>query len=214
VSAAASDTAGDAVARLRDVTLRAGRGLLVERLGLVVAAGSVHALVGRNGAGKSTLLRALLGDAPHEGTIERVDPVGYVPQRFAPDPTVALTVGELLALTRQRRALLLGRAPSRARVRAALELVDLVALEERPLAELSGGELRRVLIAHAFEPRPPLLLLDEPTEGLDRAAQLRFEELLRAARAGGAGILLVSHDRELVARVADAVTDLDAERAA
>ncbi len=209
-----SDAPVKEVARLRDVTLRAGRGLLVERLGLAVAAGSVHALVGRNGAGKSTLIRALLGDVAFDGSIERADPVGYVPQRFAPDPTVALTVGELLALTRQKRALLLGRAPSRARVRAALELVGLAALEERPLAELSGGELRRVLIAHAFEPRPPLLLLDEPTEGLDRAARGRFEELLASARAGGAGVLLVSHDRDLVARVADAVTDLDAERSA
>ncbi|MBL8841283.1 MAG: ATP-binding cassette domain-containing protein [Planctomycetes bacterium] len=177
-------------------------------LDLAVAAGSLHALVGGNGTGKSSFLRAVCGELPFRGTIERCEQFGVVPQHFAPDPTLALTVGEFLALSRQRRPLLFGRGASRARVVRALALVDLAALEERPLAELSGGELRRLLLAHACEPEPPLLLLDEPTEGLDAAARERCAELLQAARARGAGVLLVSHDRELVARVADAVTEL------
>ncbi len=177
-------------------------------LDLDVAAGTIHALIGPNGAGKSTFLRALCGEIDFTGTLQRSASFGFVPQHFTPDPTLALTVGEFLALSRQRRPLLLGRGPSRARVAEALALVDLAALEQRPLAQLSGGELRRVLLAHACEPRPALLLLDEPTEGLDAAARARCEELLRAARARGAGVLLVSHDREVVARLADEVTEL------
>ena len=198
------------VARARGVTLRARGVNLIERLDLAVAAGTIHALVGRNGSGKSTLLRAFLGETDFTGELGCIDPIGYVPQQFEPDATVALTVGEFLALTRQRSPLFLGRSASRARVARALDRVGLRHLEQRPLCELSGGERRRVLLGHAFEPEPPLLLLDEPTEGLDAAARERFVELLRAARAAGSGALLVTHDRALVAACADEVTDLDA----
>jgi ABC-type Mn2+/Zn2+ transport system ATPase subunit len=134
-----------------------------------------------------------------------------VPQSFVPDRTLALTVGELLAAARQRLPVALATtAAARARVAGALRLVGLDGFERRLLCELSGGELRRVLIGHAFEPRPALLLLDEPTEGLDAESAARFVDLLREARAAGAAALLVTHDRALVERVADDVTPMAA----
>lgn len=198
---------------LRGVRAGAGRdardGAVVT---LSIPPGRVHALVGRNGSGKTTLLRAILGEVEFAGSIRRRGgALGYVPQSFAPDRTLALTVGELLAAARQRLPVALATtAAARARVAGALRLVGLDGFERRLLCELSGGELRRVLIGHAFEPRPALLLLDEPTEGLDEESAARFLELLRDARATGAAALLVTHDSALVERIADDVTPMAA----
>ncbi len=91
-----------------------------------------------------------------------------------------------------------------------LDRVGLSGLEQRPLAVLSGGELRRVLLAHALEPEPELLLLDEPTAGLDETAVGILDEILLAARrTGHTTVLMVSHDLEQIRRVADRVTVLD-----
>src|SRR5262249_22707070 len=91
-----------------------------------------------------------------------------------------------------------------------LALVGLAGLERRPLAVLSGGELRRVLLAHAMDPEPELLILDEPTSGLDEAAAQWLEETLTTIkRSGRTTILMVSHDLDQVRRIADRVTVLD-----
>jgi zinc transport system ATP-binding protein len=91
-----------------------------------------------------------------------------------------------------------------------LARVGLSGLERRPLAVLSGGELRRVLLAHALDPEPELLILDEPTAGLDDTAVAILDEILLASkRSGKTTVLMVSHDLEQVRRVADWVTVLD-----
>jgi zinc transport system ATP-binding protein len=101
-------------------------------------------------------------------------------------------------------------APTRRAVAQLLDRVGLPGLEHRPLAVLSGGELRRVLLAHALDPTPELLLLDEPTAGLDEAAVGILDEILLAAkRTGQTTVLMVSHDLEQIRRVADRVTVLD-----
>ena len=203
-------TAGLPVLRARDVTLRGGAAAFAHGFDLTVVGGSIHALLGANGAGKSTFLAAVLGAAPFAGSIERCDAVAFVPQHFVPDATLALTVAEFLALTRQGRPVVLGTAPAAARIARVLELAELGGLGDRPLHALSGGELRRLLLGHALELATPLLLLDEPTEGLDAAARARLTEQLLAARRRGAGVLLVTHDRPFAAALADATTDLDA----
>src|ERR1700674_216322 len=171
-------TGGDAGAPLLEVSdlwvRRGGEGLL-ERVSVTVARGSLHVLVGPNGAGKSTLLAAILGQIAFAGRIVahwRGDGrVGLLPQTFAVDRTLPVTVADFLALTRQRRPVCLGLAPkTRQRVSEVLANVGLRGLERRPLAALSGGELRRVLLAHALDPVPELLILDEPTSGLDQSA--------------------------------------------
>ena len=204
-----------ALVEIDRVTIRRGREALLSDVSLSVARGSLHVLVGPNGAGKSTLVSAVLGQVAFEGHIainwSGSGAIGFVPQTFAVDPTLPVTVLDFLALTRQRRPVCLGvSAATRRRVAALLDLVGLPGLEPRPLAVLSGGELRRVLLAHALDPEPELLLLDEPTAGLDEAAVRMLDETLQALkRTGRTTIMMVSHDLEQVRRRADWVTVLD-----
>src|SRR5262249_43749282 len=136
--------------------------------------------------------------------------IGLVPQRFAIDPTLPLTAGEFLALSRQRWPLCLGiTATMRACVERLLADAGLDAFASQPLGRLSGGEMQRLLLTNAIDPLPELLLLDEPATGLDESAVRRFEDRLLAARASGVTTLMVSHDPAQVRRVADRVVELD-----
>jgi zinc transport system ATP-binding protein len=200
---------------IEGLAVRRHREALLDDVTFRVLRGSLHVLMGPNGAGKSTLISAVLGQIPFDGRIvinwTGAGAIGYVPQGFAVDPTLPVTVGDFLALTRQRRPVCLGLSrATRATVATLLARVGLPGLESRPLAVLSGGELRRVLLAHALDPEPELLILDEPTAGLDEAAVQRLDDILLAAKAAGrTTILMVSHDLEQVRRVADRITVLD-----
>jgi zinc transport system ATP-binding protein len=200
---------------VRDLTVRRGRTLLLDRVSLGLAPASITVLVGPNGAGKSTLVAAILGEIEFAGRIRlhwRNDGrVGYVPQRFAVDPTLPLTAGEFLALSRQRRPVCFGVSrATRARVDALLVAAGLAGMATRSLGSLSGGELQRLLLAHAMDPMPELLVLDEPATGLDDGAVRQLEARLLAARAAsGVTVLMVSHDLGHVRRVADLVVVLD-----
>jgi zinc transport system ATP-binding protein len=204
-----------ALLEIDGLVVRRHREALLDDVGLRVRRGGIHVLMGPNGAGKSTLLSAILGQIPFEGRIAMnwtgAGTIGYVPQSFAVDPTLPVTVADFLALTRQRRPVCLGLTrAARLTVARLLERVGLAGLERRPLAVLSGGELRRVLLAHALDPEPELLMLDEPTAGLDESAvQILDGILLAAKRTGHTTVLMVSHDLEQVRRVADRVTVLD-----
>jgi zinc transport system ATP-binding protein len=207
-------TAREPLLEVRGLSVRRGGEALLERVDLTVERGTLHALVGPNGAGKSTLLAAILGQTAFAGRIAahwRGDGrIGLVPQSFAVDRTLPVTVTDFLALTRQRRPVCLGIAAATGRrVAALLARVGLAGAELKPLSVLSGGELRRVLLAHALDPLPELLLLDEPASGLDEEAAQRFERLLVAAcRDDGVTVLMVSHDLAQVRRIADRVTIL------
>jgi zinc transport system ATP-binding protein len=199
---------------VRGLSVRAGREILLDRVDLAVRRGAIHVVVGPNGAGKSTLLAALLGRIAFEGTIiahfTGAGRIGYLPQSFAVDRTLPVTVADFLALSRQRRPVCFGIEPgARRRIAELLARVDLAGLETRMLSVLSGGELRRVLLANAMDPVPELLLLDEPAAGLDEAAGERLEEIVRGLRdEGKVTVLLVSHDLDQVRRLADRVTVL------
>ena len=200
---------------LHNVTIARGRDTILSGVSLEVARGSIHVIVGPNGAGKSTLLSAALGQIQFDGRItarwERGGTIGYVPQTFSVDKTLPVTVADFLALTRQRRPICLGvAAATRRAVRALLDGVGLPDFSDRPLSVLSGGELRRVLLAHALDPMPELLILDEPAAGLDAAANKWLEQKLVAVRdRDGVTVLMVSHDIEQTRRIADRVTLLD-----
>src|SRR5471032_2058076 len=209
--------AGQATALLEidGLAVRRHNEALLDDVNLRVQRGSIHVIMGPNGAGKSTLLSAILGQIPFDGRIAMnwagAGTIGYVPQSFAVDPTLPVTVGDFLALTRQRRPVCLGLTrAAKVAVAGLLERVGLPGLESRPLAVLSGGELRRVLLAHALDPEQELLLLDEPTAGLDESAIRILDDLLLAAkRSGRTTVFMVSHDVEQVRRLADRVTVLD-----
>ena len=209
--------AGEATALLEidALSVRRHHEALLDDVSFTVARGALHVIVGPNGAGKSTLLSAILGQIPFDGRIAMnwtgAGTTGYVPQSFAVDATLPVTVADFLALTRQRRPVCFGLSRATKQIVAGLlDRVGLSGLERRPLAVLSGGELRRVLLAHALDPEPEFLLLDEPTAGLDESAVRILDDILLASkRAGRTTVLMVSHDLEQVRRVADRVTVLD-----
>jgi zinc transport system ATP-binding protein len=209
------DTADSSILSLTGLTIRRGREAILTDVSLEVARGSIHVIAGPNGAGKSTLLMATLGQTEFTGRIvaswRRGGTIGYVPQSFLVDRTLPVTVADFLALTRQRRPICLGIGPkTRARILGLLERVGLPDFSGRALSVLSGGELRRVLLAHALDPLPELLILDEPAAGLDAAASRWLEEMLVSVRdRDGVTVLMVSHDLEQARRIADRVTLLD-----
>jgi len=139
------------------LTLRPAREALVSGFSLTVERGTLHAIVGPNGAGKTTLLSAILGLIPFEGRIVAHwagrGRMAYVPQQFQIDRTLPVTVADFLALTRQKFPVCLGvTSATRKRISLLLDRVNLRGIEKRPLSVLSGGELRRVLLANALDP--------------------------------------------------------------
>ncbi|MBX3156054.1 MAG: metal ABC transporter ATP-binding protein [Deltaproteobacteria bacterium] len=203
---------GPPAIELERVTIaREGR-TVVDGVSLAVEPGTIHLVIGPNGAGKSTLLSAVLGQTPFRGQIRTSfrgnGVVGYVPQTFVADRTLPITIAEFLALGRQRWPVCLGISRgARARIGEILERVGLAGMERRRIGELSGGELRRVLIGNAIDPAPELLLCDEPATGLDPDAVLELDETLVGLRAdSGTTVLMVSHDRAQIRRIADRVT--------
>ena len=139
---------------------------------LTVARGAIHAIVGPNGAGRPRCCLPSSVWCRSKGIVAHWDArgrIGYVPQRFHVDRTLPVTVGDFLALTRQRRPVCAGLSRStRSHIDRLLDRVGLRGLAARPLSVLSGGELRRVLLAHALDPIPELLVLDEPAAGWTR----------------------------------------------
>ena len=187
-----------------DVDVRLGRRQVLHGVSLRVERGEVVTIVGPNGSGKSTLLRCLIGaQALSGGRIEREAGlrVGYVPQRLSIDPGLPITVGRFLHLP--------VRAP-RGEAEAALEAAGAGDVMGRQMADLSGGQLQRVLLARATLGRPHLLLLDEPTQGLDQPGSAAFYRSLRAIRdAAGCAVLLVSHDLHVAMAASDRVICLN-----
>ena len=202
---------------LDHVSIRRDRRLVVDDACLEIATGTIHVIIGPNGAGKSTLLSAVLGQVAFTGAIRmhfrQSGRIGYVPQSFVADRTLPITIGEFLALSRQPWPVCLGVGKAaRTRIAEILDRVGLPKMERRRLGELSGGELRRVLLGNAIEPAPEVLLCDEPATGLDPKAVEQFDRLLCDLRdKSGTTVLMVSHDRGEVRRVADQVTLLNIE---
>lgn len=198
-----------------NVTIRRGGRIAVDGATLQITQGTIHVLVGPNGAGKSTLLSAILGQIAFTGKVDMTfrgsGVIGFVPQTFVADRTLPITCAEFLALSRQKRPACFGiTKPAAALIAKLLERVGLAGLEKRRIGELSGGELRRVLIANAIDPAPEVLLCDEPAAGLDPTAAEELDKLLLGLRdEHGTTIVLVSHDREQVKRIADRVTRLE-----
>ncbi|MCC6336625.1 MAG: ATP-binding cassette domain-containing protein [Myxococcales bacterium] len=181
----------------------------VEGVSFQVEQGALHALVGPNGSGKSTVLDALLGLVPFTGKVAvTAARVAVVPQRLEVPAALPLTVLELFGASRTSWPVVLGVGGGlREQARKALEEVGLAGALERPLSKLSGGELRRVLLANALCDAPELLLLDEPEAGLDAASAAVLGDALRGLT-GRLTTLWISHDAARVEALATKVTRL------
>jgi len=188
-----------------NVSVTLGGIRVLEGVTATVAKGSATAIIGPNGAGKTTLLLAMLGQIPYTGRInvgQAHCPVrlGYVPQRLDFDRGLPITVMDFLVMGRQRRPLWFG-ASNRYRAKA-MEMLTAVKtghLAERRVGALSGGELQRVLLAMALQMEPDVLVLDEPSSGMDIGGENLLCELLENLRAQwGFTQIMVTHDLSLV----------------
>lgn len=191
---------------------------LLPSVDVSVAPGDFLAVVGPNGGGKTTLLRTLLGTLPlvsGRRAARRALQVGYVPQRDHVDAIWPLSAEDVVVMGRfpglgpWRRA---GRSDREA-ARRALEQVGVGAVAARAYGALSGGQRQRTLIARALVAEPELLALDEPTSGMDPAAELATMDLVRDLwRGGKLAVVMVSHRLEAVANYARSLAFVDAER--
>lgn len=169
-----------------------------------IDAGEIVTVVGPNGSGKTTLVRALLGALPlAAGKVERRPDlkVGYVPQKLTLDRTMPMSLRRFLDLPR--------RVPD-AEAEAALARAGAADLAGRSVAALSGGQFQRGMLARALLGGPDLLILDEPTQGLDQPGAAEFYRQIEELRDDtGCAVIMVSHDLHVVMSASNRVVCLN-----
>lgn len=190
--------------RTEALEIRHGTHRVLHGVNLSIEAGEIVTLVGPNGSGKSTLLRAMIGAiTPSEGRVVRAPDLrlGYVPQTLPIDPHLPLTVRRFLSLPHR----ISDEIASAALTRAGLPLIG-----QHQLSDLSGGQRQRILLARALLNDPQLLILDEPTQGLDQPGSAAFYRQIAAIRAEtGCAVLMVSHELHVVMAASDRVICLN-----
>jgi zinc transport system ATP-binding protein len=202
------------VVALRRASIGYGERVVLKEADFTLRRGEVVALIGPNGAGKTTLVRGVLGLArvlggevdlfgvPADRFKERWR-IGYVPQRNTVGGAVPSTVEEVVGSGRLARRPVLSRTSAHDRevVADAIRTVGLADRRRAPVATLSGGQQRRVLIARALASEPEVLVMDEPTAGVDAASQAGLARTLQRLVAQGLTLLIVTHEVEPLAEV-------------
>ncbi|WP_437613599.1 zinc ABC transporter ATP-binding protein ZnuC [Erwinia sp. V71] len=189
---------------LENISVTFGQRRVLSDVSLKLQPGRILTLLGPNGAGKSTLVRVVLGLVQPAGG--KLTPpadlrIGYVPQKLHLDSTLPLTVDRFMRLRP---------GVKRADILPALKRVQAGHLLDYPLQKLSGGETQRVLLARALLNQPQLLVLDEPTQGVDVNGQVALYDLIdQLRRELNCGVLMVSHDLHLVMAKTDEVLCLN-----
>lgn len=199
--------------------------LVLKQVSLRVEAGTTIGLIGPNGGGKTTLIRLLLGLLdPTRGTIRvagltpreavaRGDVFGYLPQNPAPpEMRFPINVRQVarLGLVGKTGMLRGYRRDDLVFVDELLDMLAIADLAEAPIGTLSGGQIQRVLIARALAARPKILLLDEPTTGIDRIGQQQFLESIASLKQRlGLTVVFVSHDLRAVSTISDRIACLN-----
>lgn len=187
----------------KGLTVKRGKRVLLDAVDFEILPGEALTLIGPNGAGKTTLIRALIGMVPFSGSLNRRKGLllGYTPQKLPLEQLIPMPVDRFIALSGER---------NRAKRREILARCGAATLQDTQMAALSGGETQRVLLARALMRAPDLLILDEPTQGLDSPGEARFYELLSDIRAEiGVAVFMVSHDLHMVMAQSDRVICLN-----
>ena len=187
-----------ALVTLQGVTFGYGGAPVLRDVDHVVEAGAFTGVVGPSGSGKTSLLRLLLGsERPQAGRVVRAPgvAVSYVPQLNTVNWAFPVTVAECVLMARPTRRLLPGAtSQEKAEVTDVLARLGIEGLRDRHIRELSGGQQQRMFIARALLRRPQLLLMDEPTSGVDVATRHEVLHLLDELNGQGLAILLTTHD--------------------
>jgi zinc transport system ATP-binding protein len=210
------------VLEVSDLSVRFGKTVVLHDLSFNVERGHALAILGPNAAGKTVLFRALIGAIPFDGTIRWAagTHIGYVPQKLDLERDVPVTGLDFL---RARAALVVRtnswRRKGRLREQDAtiFRALDLVGVSrpaaKEPIGTLSGGQFQRLLVAFALVGDPNVLLLDEPTAGVDEPGQERLNELVRRLQQDqGLTVLFISHELSVVYRYATDVLCLSRDR--
>lgn len=184
----------------------------VENVSFTLNKGEIGVLLGPNGSGKSTVMKAILELVDYEGKVHIVGKhvvsnhghIGYVPQRYPIDKTIPITVNEFLQLA------LINCTHSKKEqvkmIRSVLKKVDLADKQYDLVADISGGQVQRLLLARALVHEPDVLMLDEPEAGVDVEGERIFYELLKTlAKEDKVTVLIASHEIALVRQFADKV---------
>ncbi len=178
---------------LKNISVTFAHHRVLQNINFCLYPQSIITIVGPNGGGKSTLLKVLLKLIPPttgEVIYSKNLRIGYVPQKIYLDHTLPLTVAKFLALSQ---------AVTEEAIRETAELLSITHLKHNSLHKLSGGEMQRVLIARAILNKPNLLVLDEPTQGVDINGQSELYQLINTMqRKLNCTILMVSHDLHIV----------------
>lgn len=194
----------DLLLRARDVSYTAGRRRILDRVSFELKPAQITTIIGPNGAGKSTLANIVTGlITSFEGEIEHPPAlrIGYLPQKVYVNTLMPLSVERLLQLTHRA---------GEAEVDRALAQTEVAYLKRRQVRSLSEGELKRVLLARTTLGKPDLIVLDEPTSGVDVTGEIRMYELIGELRTQlQCAVLLVSHDLHLVMSQTDQVLCLN-----
>ncbi|MGB1235408.1 MAG: metal ABC transporter ATP-binding protein [Planktomarina sp.] len=173
-------------------------------MNISIDAGEIVTIVGPNGSGKSTLLKSIIGAVPlTQGSLTTATGLrlGYVPQTLHLDASLPISVNRFLKLSQNA---------NRKTIAAALERTGISGLGNRMMAQLSGGQFQRVLLARALLSDPQLVLLDEATQGLDQPGSAQFYQLIEDLRTDtNCAVLMVSHELHVVMAASDRVICLN-----
>lgn len=191
--------------KIKDLQVKRGGNIILSNVTFSANHGETLALIGRNGAGKTTLLKAILNSVDYSGTIEFFNSkgdyisspkIGYVPQRLSFDRNTPITVMDFICANYSSLPVWIGHGKKcREKAYNTLKRVGAENHIEKPIGKLSGGELQRVLLAFALEPRPDILLLDEPVSAVDRKGISIFYSIINSMRKEfHMPVILVSHD--------------------
>lgn len=191
----------DAAARLAGIRVSFDGRAALSGVDVTISSGTVTVITGPNGAGKSTLLEVLGGTrAATSGTRTVHGAVAFVPQRAAIPPGLPVSVKDVVSVGAWGRLGPWRRMDHIARglVERSMERLGIRSLERHPFTSLSGGQQQRALLAQGLARHADLLLLDEPTTGLDEESALRIRAVLREEAARGVAVVCVSHDPAVI----------------
>lgn len=210
------------IVSVKNLSVMRGEYLALDNVSFELLPGTHTAIIGPNGAGKSTLIKSILGlMTPQSGEIKLFDgtgkhlkrlkqEIGYIPQKFPFERTFPLTVSELVGLGLNSKQWWYSSNWKRESIYQALEQVHLTKQGQQKIGTLSGGELKRVLLAYCLVVPRRLLVLDEALAGVDATGEMEFAALLNNLKQEqNWTILEVSHDLDLVSKYCDSVICLN-----